>query len=598
MHTKAYLNSLKLKYGYNQAKFIAKDRATMDVQIYQYDAVVVGAGLAGLAAARELTAAGKKTAVITKLHPLRSHSGAAQGGINAALGADDSIELHEFDTVKGSDYLADQDCVELMCSSAPETIRWAERMGAVFSRDEKGDIAIRPFGGQSKPRACYAKDRTGLTLLQTVYEQAHREGIEVFDEWYVADIIYKDGKVSGVAAYDIRTSKPAIFNAKVTMFATGGYGRAFKINSNAHANTGDALSIVSRKGLPLEDMEFVQFHPSGLGGSGILISEAARGEGGRLFNSKGERFMEKYAPNAMELASRDVVSRAITQEILDGNGVGANKDAVNIDLTHLDPNIILTKLPELRELAITFLGQDMLKEPIHIAATAHYSMGGIPVNINCQVRKNTTELVEGFYAAGECSCVSVHGANRLGANSVLEALFFGRHAGESIVKVIDDIELREATQEDASSMLEELNRVKTSNGTERVPVLREELQQSMTDNAGVFRTGKSLELQVSIIKKLLKRYTNIRIDDKSDVFNTELQEAIELQHMLEYSLFIVEGALAREESRGGHFRDDFPTRDDDKFLKHTYSYMDENYNIKHEYVDVVLGKFEVKERTY
>ena len=598
MHTKAYLNSLKLKYGYNQAKFIAKDRATMDVQIYQYDAVVVGAGLAGLAAARELTAAGKKTAVITKLHPLRSHSGAAQGGINAALGADDSVELHEFDTVKGSDYLADQDCVELMCSSAPETIRWAERMGAVFSRDEKGDIAIRPFGGQSKPRACYAKDRTGLTLLQTVYEQAHREGIEVFDEWYVADIIYKDGKVSGVAAYDIRTSKPAIFNAKVTMFATGGYGRAFKINSNAHANTGDALSIVSRKGLPLEDMEFVQFHPSGLGGSGILISEAARGEGGRLFNSKGERFMEKYAPNAMELASRDVVSRAITQEILDGNGVGANKDAVNIDLTHLDPNIILTKLPELRELAITFLGQDMLKEPIHIAATAHYSMGGIPVNINCQVRKNTTELVEGFYAAGECSCVSVHGANRLGANSVLEALFFGRHAGESIVKVIDDIELREATQEDASSMLEELNRVKTSNGTERVPVLREELQQSMTDNAGVFRTGKSLELQVSIIKKLLKRYTNIRIDDKSDVFNTELQEAIELQHMLEYSLFIVEGALAREESRGGHFRDDFPTRDDDKFLKHTYSYMDENYNIKHEYVDVVLGKFEVKERTY
>ena len=570
----------------------------MDVQIYQYDAVVVGAGLAGLAAARELTAAGKKTAVITKLHPLRSHSGAAQGGINAALGADDSIELHEFDTVKGSDYLADQNCVELMCSGAPETIRWAERMGAVFSRDEKGDIAIRPFGGQSKPRACYAKDRTGLTLLQTIYEQAHREGIEVFDEWYVADIIYKDGKVSGVAAYDIRTSKPAIFNAKVTMFATGGYGRAFKINSNAHANTGDALSIVSRKGLPLEDMEFVQFHPSGLGGSGILISEAARGEGGRLFNSKGERFMEKYAPNAMELASRDVVSRAITQEILDGNGVGVNKDAVNIDLTHLDPEIILTKLPELRELAITFLGQDMLKEPIHIAATAHYSMGGIPVNIDCQVRKNATELVEGFYAAGECSCVSVHGANRLGANSVLEALFFGRHAGESIVKVIDDIELREATTKDAQNMIDELNRIKTSNGTERVPVLREELQQSMTDNAGVFRTGKSLESQVSIIKKLLKRFDNIRIDDKSDVFNTELQEAIELEHMLEYSLFIVEGALAREESRGGHFRDDFPTRDDEKFLKHTYSYMDENHNIKQEYVDVVLGKFEVKERTY
>jgi len=571
----------------------------MDVQIYQYDAVVVGAGLAGLAAARELTAAGKKTAVITKLHPLRSHSGAAQGGINAALGADDSTDLHQFDTVKGSDYLADQDCVKLMCEGAPETIRWAERMGAVFSRDEKGDIAIRPFGGQSKPRACYAKDRTGLTLLQTIYEQAHREGIEVFDEWYVADIIYKDGKVSGVCAYDIRTSKPAIFNAKVTMFATGGYGRAYKINSNAHANTGDALSIVARKGLPLEDMEFVQFHPSGLGGSGILISEAARGEGGRLFNSKGERFMTKYAPNAMELASRDVVSRAITQEILDGNGVGTNKDAVNIDLTHLDPNIILTKLPELRELAITFLGQDMLKEPIHIAATAHYSMGGIPTDINCQVQKDAEGgLVEGFYAAGECSCVSVHGANRLGANSVLEALFFGRYAGESILKVIDDIELREASVADAQDMLDEVNRVKTSNGLERVPVIRDELQDSMTKNAGVFRTAESLSTEAEIIRNLLARYKNIRIDDKSYTFNTELQEAIELEHMLEYSLFIVEGALAREESRGGHFRDDFPTRDDDKFLKHTYAYMDRDYNMTHEYADVVLGKFEVKERTY
>ncbi len=570
----------------------------MDIKIYHYDVVIVGAGLAGLAAARETTAAGKKTALITKLHPLRSHSGAAQGGINAAIGKDDSIELHEFDTVKGSDYLADQDCVELLCSKAPETIRWIEKMGAVFSRDDEGNIATRPFGGQSKPRACYAKDRTGLTLLQTIYEQAFRAGVKVYDEWYVADIIYKDGKVSGVAAFDIRDGKMAIFNANAIMFATGGYGRAYKINSNAHANTGDALSIVARHGLPLEDMEFVQFHPSGLGGSGILISEAARGEGGKLLNSKGERFMEKYAPNALELASRDVVSRAIMQEIKEGRGVGPDKDAIYIDLTHLPKETILTKLPELRELAITFLGQDMLEEPIMIAATAHYSMGGIPVDIDCHVKKNPSEIVEGFYAAGECSCVSVHGANRLGANSVLEALLFGRHAGESILKDIDNLSCGEVSEEDAARMIAEYNWIKTNNGNESVPTIRNELQESMSANAGVFRTADSLKKQQKILDKLSNRYQDIRIVDKSKTFNTELQEAIELGHMLDYSKFIVEGALAREESRGAHYREDYPKRNDKKFLKHTYAYMDEKGNITQEYADVVLGKFEVKERTY
>ena len=570
----------------------------MGIAIHQYDAVIVGAGLAGLAAARELKKAGKNVVVITKLHPLRSHSGAAQGGINAAFSKEDSIEAHEFDTVKGSDYLADQDAVEFMCNTAPELVRWFEHMGAVFSRNEDGTIAQRPFGGQSHPRACFAKDRTGLTLLQTMFEQTNRLGVDFLDEWYVSDIIYEDGVVKGVCAYDIKTSEPAIFNAKTVMFATGGYGRAFKINSNAHANTGDALSIVARHGLPLEDMEFVQFHPTGLAGTGILMSEAARGEGGKLLNSKGERFMKKYAPSKMELGPRDLVSRSITQEVLEGRGVGPDKDAVYLDLTHLGEEKIMERLPELRDLAITFLGLDMVKEPIMIAATAHYSMGGIPVTIEGRAKKSPNELVKGFYAAGECSCVSVHGANRLGANSVLEAPLFGRHVGRTMAKDIDDLELHEVSEDVAKKMIDEMKFLIENNGDERVPQLRTQLQASMTENAGVFRTKESLQKQKEIIQKLRKRYKNIRIDDKSKVYNTDLQEAIELGHMLDFSAFIVEGALAREESRGAHFRNDFPKRNDKKFLKHTYAYMDENGDVSIEHGDVVLGKFKPEARTY
>jgi len=473
-------------------------------------------------------------------------------------------------------------------------------MGAVFSRNEEGKISQRPFGGQSKPRACYAKDRTGLTLLQTIYEQAHRDGVDFKDEYYVADLIYKDGKVNGVFAYNLVDSTPMIFNAKAVMFATGGYGRAFKINSNAHANTGDALGIVARHGLPLEDMEFVQFHPTGIAGSGVLISEAARGEGGILYNSLGERFMEKYAPNKLELASRDVVSRAITQEILEGRGCGPDKDHVMIDLTHLGEKLIMEKLPELRDLAITFLGQDMIKEPISIAATAHYSMGGIPVDINGHVRKDTKTLVDGFYAAGECACVSVHGANRLGANSVLEALFFGRHVGLNIVKDLKNnlIQFKDAKSSDAQPVIDRIEKIRTSNGNERIPLLREELQQSMTENAGVFRTEKSLLVQQAKLKELKRRFQNVRIDDKSKIYNTDLQEAVELSHMLDFSAFIVEGAILRKESRGAHYREEYQTRDDENFLKHTMSYMDDNGDLTTEYMDVVLGYHELAARTY
>ncbi|MDR0664498.1 MAG: FAD-dependent oxidoreductase [Helicobacteraceae bacterium] len=569
------------------------------MNIYRYDAVIVGAGLAGLSAAIETKKAGLKTCVISKLHPLRSHSGAAQGGINAALNEADTTS-HEFDTIKGGDYLGDQDAIKTLCQKAPETIRRLERMGAVFSREADGTIAQRAFGGQSKPRACYAKDRTGLTCLQTIYEQADRLGVEFVEEWFAGDLLYDplSRAAYGVSAMKLATGEIAVFNAKATLFATGGYARCYATNSNAHANTGDGLSLFLRKGLPLEDMEFVQFHPTGLAGSGVLISEAARGEGGRLYNGLNERFMEKYAPQKLELAPRDVVSRAIEREIAEGRGAGENKDAIWLDLTHLGEELIAQKLPELRDLAKSFLGIDMVKERVPIRATAHYSMGGVPTDNECRAKASETLLTSGLYAAGECACVSVHGANRLGANSLLEAAAFGRIAGETIVRDINDLALIKADATDALRFADETQRLLSSRGGERVAALREKLQKSMSANAGVFRDQTSLKNQTEIIADLRDRFSRIALRDKSKLFNTELQEALEFGHMLDYSALIVAGALSREESRGAHYRTDFPNRNDETFLRHTLGYLNDEGKTRLTYADVTIGEYQPETRKY
>ena len=580
----------------------------MKVIKHSFDGVIVGAGGAGLRAAIE-AAPHMKLAVITKLYPTRSHTGAAQGGMSAALAnvEEDNWNWHAFDTVKGSDYLADQPAVDILCKEAIDSVVELEHWGLPFSRLENGKIAQRRFGGHTVKegeapafRACYAADRTGHMILQTLYQKCVSMGVTFFDEFQVLDIKIDDGVCRGVIAYEVATGDIHIFEARAVTFATGGFGKIYKVSSNAHSLTGDGPGILYQKGIPLEDMEFYQFHPTGIYRLGILLSEAARGEGGILRNKDGERFMERYAPSIKDLAPRDMVSRAIATEISEGNGAGPNNDFVYLDLTHLGAETIKQKLPDITDFVRTYVKIEPINEPIPVQPTAHYAMGGIPTDVNARVLSDASGTVlPGVYSAGESACVSVHGANRLGTNSLLDIVVFGKRAGQSMVDYVSStkpMELSDNAAEDLTNKIEKL--IEKDHSLEfSVPRIREELQDSMEENAKIFRTEESLEKQTKILTDLRDRYQNVTISDKGKVFNTELLEAIELEYLLDMSDTTVASALHRKESRGAHSRVDHVERDDENWLKHSFAFKD-GESVKLEYKNVELGNYEPKERKY
>lgn len=562
------------------------------MQTHQYDVVIVGAGGAGMRAALE-SSTRVRTAVISKLYPTRSHTGAAQGGMCAALAnvEEDNWEWHTFDTVKGGDYLVDQDAAEVMAKEAIDAVLDLEKMGLPFNRTPEGKIDQRRFGGHTRNhgeaavrRSCYAADRTGHMILQTLYQQCVKNEVEFFNEFYVLDLLVDrdlaaghvpDGdevNVSGVVAYELATGEIHVFQAKSVVLATGGAGKIYKTTSNAHTLTGDGMALAYRRGIPLEDMEFFQFHPTGLAGLGILLSEAARGEGGILRNSEGERFMERYAPTIKDLAPRDIVARSMANEVREGRGAGPNKDYVLLDLTHLEPAHIDAKLPDITEFARTYLGIEPYTEPVPVYPTAHYAMGGIPTNIEAEVLRNQTDVIRGLYAAGEVACVSVHGSNRLGTNSLLDINVFGKRAGISAAAYAVQASWVELPEGAADSVVAGLEEIRTRADGERVADLRKALQESMDLNAQVFRTKESLEQALEDVKSLQKRFRHVSVQDKSKMFNTDLLEAVELGFLLDIAETVVVGALNRDESRGGHFREDFPDRDDKNYMKHTMAY--------------------------
>jgi succinate dehydrogenase / fumarate reductase flavoprotein subunit len=586
--------------------------ANDNVTYHNYDVVIVGAGGAGMRAAIE-AGPHAKVAVVSKLFPTRSHTGAAQGGMAAALAnvEEDSWEWHTFDTVKGGDYLVDQDAAEILAKESVQAVIDLENMGLPFNRTPDGKIDQRRFGGHTRDhgkapvrRSCYAADRTGHMILQTLYQNCVKLGIEFYNEFYVLDLVMNDGKPAGVVAYELATGDIHVFAGKSIVFATGGFGKIYKTTSNAHTLTGDGVGIIYRKGLPLEDMEFYQFHPTGLAGLGILLSEAARGEGGILRNASGERFMERYAPTIKDLAPRDMVARAMANEVREGRGAGPNKDYVLLDLTHLEPAVIDAKLPDITEFARTYLGVEPYTEPVPVFPTAHYAMGGIPTNIKAEVLSDNDTVVPGLYAAGECACVSVHGANRLGTNSLLDINVFGKRAGRYAVeyaKTAKQVPVPENAADEVVAMLEKVRKAK---GKEKVAQLRKELQETMDKNAQVFRTEETLQEAFDKIMELRKRYENISIQDQGRRFNTDLLEAVELGFLLDLAEVTVITCRERRESRGAHLREDFPDRDDKKFMVHSMAYKIDKTdkatgtNIKLGWKPVVITNYQPMERKY
>ncbi len=568
---------------------------------HKIDAVIVGAGLAGLRAALEVAKSGLSAAVISKVYPTRSHSGGAQGGIAAALAnaGEDSLESHMFDTIKGSDYLADQDIIERFVNEALKTVYEFEHMGVPFSRTDDGRINQRPFGGHSSPRACFAQDITGHVLLHTLYEQCLQHNVLFFNEFQVLSLLVSDDVSRGLVAWDIREGGLHIFHARAVLLATGGYGRAWKVTSNAHANTGDGVALVLEAGLPLEDMEFVQFHPTGLYKHGILLSEAARGEGAYIINDKGERFMKTYAAAKMELAPRDIVSRSEQTEINEGRGIGG-KDYVYLDLRHLGRKKIVERLPQIHDLALNYLKVDAIDEPVPIQPTAHYSMGGIPANVRTEVIKDAKgTVVKGLYTAGETSCLSLHGANRLGCNSLQDAATFGRIAGIHMTEFCRKNAFSQLPAKPLAVAQGKIDRLWQGQGKERHAPIREELQVNMTKYMGVFRNQDDMLKMLAIIKELQERCRQVTVDDRGGVFNLDLIEALELENLLSFSEVIVEGALARKESRGAHFRSDFPKRNDGEWLKHTLAWRrDGKIALDFSKAVVIYPQYQPQERKY